>query len=117
MLDDSTLQQATANLLSAPQALGSAATSLPTTAGLYAWWARPEVLASFPGPVNSGDAGRRLSYLGKASRLRSRVASYDLKDSGGRPCAGPWPGSSCPPRAIAPPGPTVSSWSPRTSSA
>lgn len=42
---------------------------------MYAWWAPPEVLAPFPGPVNTGDAGRRLLCLGKAGRLRSRVVS------------------------------------------
>ncbi|MGW6891067.1 GIY-YIG nuclease family protein [Streptomyces chartreusis] len=82
MLDDATVQQATADLLSAPHGLDSTAATLPMTAGLYGWWARPEVLAAFPGPVNSGDAGRRLLYLGKASRLRSRVASNHLRDSG-----------------------------------
>ncbi|MDX3458727.1 GIY-YIG nuclease family protein [Streptomyces sp. ME02-8801-2C] len=82
MLDDATVQRATADLLSAPQTLGHAAGALPTTAGVYAWWARPEVLALFPGPANTGDAGRRLLYLGKAGRLRSRVASNHLRDSG-----------------------------------
>ncbi|MDX3225497.1 GIY-YIG nuclease family protein [Streptomyces sp. ME19-01-6] len=82
MLDDATVQRATANLLSAPHPLGRAAAALPTTAGVYAWWAPPETLASFPGPVNTGDAGQRLLYLGKAGRLRSRVASNHLRDSG-----------------------------------
>jgi hypothetical protein len=82
MLDDATVQRATADLLSAPQALGRAPSALPTTAGVYAWWAPPEVMVSFPGPANTGDAGRRLLYLGKASRLRSRVVSNHLRDSG-----------------------------------
>ncbi|MDG5806033.1 GIY-YIG nuclease family protein [Streptomyces ossamyceticus] len=82
MLDDATVQLATADLLSAPQTPGRAADALPTTAGVYAWWAPPTVLTSFPGPVNTGDAGRRLLYLGKASRLRSRVVSNHLRDSG-----------------------------------
>ncbi|WP_405889863.1 GIY-YIG nuclease family protein [Streptomyces sp. NBC_00133] len=82
MLDDPTVQWATADLLSAPQTLGRAASALPTTAGVYAWWAPPEVLPSFPGPVNTGDAGRRLLYVGKAGRLRSRVVSNHLRDSG-----------------------------------
>jgi GIY-YIG catalytic domain-containing protein len=81
MLDDATVQLATANLLSAPHALDNT-TTLPTTAGLYAWWARPEVLAAFPGTANSGDTKQRMLYLGKASRLRSRVASNHLRDSG-----------------------------------
>lgn len=82
MLDDATAQQATADLLSAPHALGSAAAVLPTTAGLYAWWAPPEALDSFHGPANSSDTGRRLLYLGKASRLRARIVSNHLRDSG-----------------------------------
>ncbi|MEW2249493.1 GIY-YIG nuclease family protein [Streptomyces sp. NPDC006975] len=82
MLDDATVQQATADLLSTPHPLSRATIALPTTAGVYAWWAPPEILTSFPGPVNSFDPGRRLLYLGKASRLRSRVASNHLRDSG-----------------------------------
>lgn len=82
MLDAATVQRATADLLSAPQPLGRAASALPTAAGVYAWWAPPEILASFPGSANTGDAGRRLLYLGKASRLRSRVVSNHLRDSG-----------------------------------
>ncbi|MGC0337838.1 GIY-YIG nuclease family protein [Streptomyces sp. SLBN-8D4] len=82
MLDDATVQRAKAKLLSEPHPLGRVAATLPGTAGVYAWWAPPEVLTSFPGPVNSGDPGRRLVYLGKASRLRSRVVSYHLRDSG-----------------------------------
>lgn len=82
MLDDATVQRATADLLSAPQPLGRAAGALPTTAGVYAWWAPPEILAPFPGPINTGDAGRRLLYLGKAGRLRSRIVSNHLRESG-----------------------------------
>ncbi|MFF7550591.1 GIY-YIG nuclease family protein [Streptomyces canus] len=82
MLDDATVQRATTDLLSTPQALGRAAGALPTTAGVYAWWAPPEVLPSFPGPINTSDAGRRMLYLGKAGRLRSRVVSNHLRDSG-----------------------------------
>ncbi|MEU1462554.1 GIY-YIG nuclease family protein [Streptomyces sp. NPDC005727] len=82
MLDDATVQRATAELLSAPQPLDRAAVALPRSAGVYAWWAPPEVLGFFPGPVNSGDAELRLLYLGKARQLRSRVVSNHLKDSG-----------------------------------
>ncbi|MEU9410967.1 GIY-YIG nuclease family protein [Streptomyces sp. NPDC048281] len=82
MLDDATVQRATADLLSAPQPLGRAAAALPTTAGVYAWWAPPEILAPFPGPINTSDAGRRVLYLGKTGRLRSRIVSNHLRDSG-----------------------------------
>jgi hypothetical protein len=80
--DHATVQQTTADLFSTPHALAAAVRVLPTTAGLYAWWAPPEVLASFNGPANSGDGGQRLLYLGKAKRLRSRIASNHLRDSG-----------------------------------
>ncbi|MGW5434480.1 GIY-YIG nuclease family protein [Streptomyces sp. NPDC004059] len=82
MPDDATIQQATADLLAAPHALAAADAVLPTTAGLYAWWAPPDVLHLFKGPANWGDAGQRLLYLGKAKRLRSRIASNHLRDSG-----------------------------------
>jgi hypothetical protein len=80
--DDVTVQQATADLLTTPNALSSAVAALPGTAGLYAWWAPPEVLAPFHGLTNSGDGGQRLLYVGKAKRLRSRIASNHLRDSG-----------------------------------
>ncbi|MCQ9179254.1 GIY-YIG nuclease family protein [Streptomyces sp. IBSBF 2953] len=82
MLDDFSVRQAETDLLSAPRTLDAAVAGLPTTAGLYAWWAPADVLASFHGPANSGDAHLRLLYLGKAKRLRSRIVSNHLRDSG-----------------------------------
>lgn len=79
---DRTMLQAEADLLGTPHPLGTATTVLPSAAGLYAWWARPEVLTPFNGPVNESDPGRRLLYLGKAKRLRSRIVSNHLRDSG-----------------------------------
>ena len=58
------------------------AAALPKTSGLYAWWAPPSVLPSFVGPENSADPGRRLLYLGKATRLRTRISSNHLRCSG-----------------------------------
>ncbi|MEV2197406.1 GIY-YIG nuclease family protein [Streptomyces phaeochromogenes] len=81
--DDAALRQVTAALLATPRALDAATTALPRTAGLYAWWAPPSVLAAFSGPANSGDPGRRLLYLGKATRLRTRIAGNHLRLSGG----------------------------------
>ncbi|GHK01029.1 hypothetical protein SY2F82_28260 [Streptomyces sp. Y2F8-2] len=81
MLDDVIVQQAAADLLSKPHSLEAAVVALPTTAGLYAWWAPCEVLAPFGGPTSSGDPTQRLLYLGKAKRLRSRVLSNHLRDS------------------------------------
>jgi hypothetical protein len=79
---DATVLQAETDLLGTPHTLGTAVTVLPSTAGLYAWWAPPEVLAAFDGPVNESDPGQRLLYLGKAERLRTRVVSNHLRDSG-----------------------------------
>jgi hypothetical protein len=83
MLDDTALRQVTAALLATPRALDAASTALPRTSGLYAWWAPPSVLATFSGPANSGDPGRRLLYLGKATRLRTRITGNHLRHSGG----------------------------------
>jgi hypothetical protein len=82
MLDDALARQTEADLLGTPHMLEGAVAGLPNTAGLYAWWAPPEVLPVFDGPANSGDRTQRLLYLGKAKRLRSRIASYHLRDSG-----------------------------------
>ena len=76
------MQQTAEVLFTSPRLLTEAAVALPRTAGLYAWWAPPSVLPSFPGPTNSADPGRRLLYLGKATRLRSRITSNHLKRSG-----------------------------------
>ncbi|WP_026151710.1 GIY-YIG nuclease family protein [Streptomyces prunicolor] len=79
---DATVSQAEADLHAKPHTLGAAVAALPITAGLYAWWAPPEVLAPFGGPVNESDPGQRLLYLGKAKRLRTRIISNHLRDSG-----------------------------------
>lgn len=79
---DTTVLQAEADLLGTPHSVGTALTALPSTAGLYAWWAPPEVLAAFDGPVNEGAQGQRLLYLGRAKRLRTRIVSNHLRDSG-----------------------------------
>lgn len=70
------------SLSAAPRSLPGAVASLPNSAGLYAWWAPPEVLPPFPGPANSADPGRRLLYLGRATVLRSRIGSHHLRRSG-----------------------------------
>ncbi|PWI14429.1 hypothetical protein DI272_09890 [Streptomyces sp. Act143] len=82
MLDDALARPTEADLLATPHLLESAIVGLPNTAGLYAWWAPPDVLPVFDGPANYGDRTQRLLYLGKAKRLRSRIASYHLRDSG-----------------------------------
>ncbi|WP_405564787.1 GIY-YIG nuclease family protein [Streptomyces phaeochromogenes] len=82
-LGDAALRQVTADLLATPRALDAATTALPRTAGLYAWWAPPSILPTFSGPANSGDSERRLLYLGKATRLRTRITGNHLRHSGG----------------------------------
>lgn len=82
MSEQTAVRPAGEALFTSPRSLSEAAAALPRTAGLYAWWAPPSVLPSFPGPVNPADPGRRLLYLGKATRLRSRITSNHLRRSG-----------------------------------
>lgn len=82
MSEETAVERTTAALCSFPRSLSEAAAVLPNTAGLYAWWAPSSVLPSFPGPANSADPARRLLYLGKATRLRSRITSNHLRRSG-----------------------------------
>lgn len=57
-------------------------TALPTGAGLYAWWAAPEVLPALPGPPHPSDPQLRLLYVGIASNLRRRITANHLRRSG-----------------------------------
>ncbi|MFF3056397.1 GIY-YIG nuclease family protein [Streptomyces sp. NPDC057909] len=81
-MPDDAVQQITAALFTSPIGLSVAATELPKSAGLYAWWATEDVLPGFPGPANSTDSERRLLYLGKATRLRTRIVSNHMQRSG-----------------------------------
>ncbi|MCC8336645.1 GIY-YIG nuclease family protein [Streptomyces sp. R1] len=82
MPEQTAVQRVTEALFTAPLSLAEAATALPSTAGLYAWWAPPSVLPSLTGPVNSAAPDRRLLYVGKATRLRTRITSNHLRRSG-----------------------------------
>ncbi|MDX3749563.1 GIY-YIG nuclease family protein [Streptomyces sp. AK08-02] len=82
MPDTATVQRIETALFAPPHALPAAVTTLPKTAGLYAWWAPPNTLPALPGPANTAEPERRLLYLGKATRLRSRIGSNHLKRSG-----------------------------------
>lgn len=57
-------------------------TAAPAIAGLYAWWAAPEVLPALAGPMHPRLHNLRLHYVGIATRLRSRLASNHLRRSG-----------------------------------
>ncbi|MGW2276904.1 GIY-YIG nuclease family protein [Streptomyces sp. NPDC001770] len=82
MTEREDVRRAIESLSAAPRSLPGAVAGLPNSAGVYAWWAPPDVLPPFPGPANSEDPGRRLLYLGKASALRSRIGSNHLRRSG-----------------------------------
>ncbi|TJZ81709.1 GIY-YIG nuclease family protein [Rhodococcus oryzae] len=56
--------------------------TLPAAAGLYAWWAAPEVFPQLPGPAHPTSAGERLLYVGLATNLRRRINSNHLRRSG-----------------------------------
>ena len=74
--------QVTRRLLGQPVGLTEAATALPAGPGIYAWWARPEVLAEFAGLTNPVANELRLLYLGLATNLQRRIAINHLKQSG-----------------------------------
>ncbi|MFC0505018.1 GIY-YIG nuclease family protein [Micromonospora costi] len=76
------VQAVTEGLNGAPVAPVDGVALLPRTTGLYAWWARPEIFADLPGPLNATDPSVRLLYLGIATNLRSRIASNHLARSG-----------------------------------
>ncbi|GIF99543.1 GIY-YIG nuclease family protein [Catellatospora citrea] len=65
-----------------PLRLEVASARLPRTAGLYAWWAAPEVLSAVGGPVSEADPGLRLLYLGVAANLHTRIVRNHLARSG-----------------------------------
>lgn len=74
--------QVTGRLLVQPVGLTEAATVLPAGPGIYAWWARPEVLPEFTGLTNPVAGELRLLYLGLATNLRRRIVINHLKQSG-----------------------------------
>ncbi|MFR9797904.1 GIY-YIG nuclease family protein [Streptomyces sp. MS06] len=82
MPEQTAVQRISAALFTAPRPVSEAVGVLPGAAGLYAWWAPPDTLPSLPGPANPADGARRLLYLGKATRLRSRITSNHLRRSG-----------------------------------
>lgn len=79
-MDD--VEQVRRRLLEQPVGLAEAATALPVGPGIYAWWAKPEILPDFPGPANPMASELRLLYLGLATSLRRRIVNNHLKYSG-----------------------------------
>jgi hypothetical protein len=69
-------------LIADPQAPNDAKADLPSTTGLYAWWAAPSVLSDLTGPAHPDDPTIRLLYVGIATGLRSRIAQNHLRRSG-----------------------------------
>jgi hypothetical protein len=55
---------------------------LPPRAGVYAWWAPPDVLPALPGPPHPHSAGVRLLYVGRATNLSTRIMRHHLRRSG-----------------------------------
>jgi len=67
-----------AELLMDPIGAGEVRARVPTTSGLYAWWASPAVLPALSGPPHPSVPDLRLLYVGIATRLRSRLASNHM---------------------------------------
>jgi hypothetical protein len=71
-----------AELLGEPVGAGDVRTLAPTAAGLYAWWASPDVFPALKGPAHPSTPDLRLLYIGLATNLRSRLTSNHLGRSG-----------------------------------
>lgn len=69
-------------LLANPVRTDEVRTQAPSAPGLYAWWAPPAILPELVGPAHSTVADLRLLYVGLATKLRSRLASNHLRQSG-----------------------------------
>jgi hypothetical protein len=71
-----------AELLAEPVGPGDVRTVAPSAAGLYAWWASPDVLPALKGPAHPSIRRLRLLYIGLARNLRRRLTSNHLGQSG-----------------------------------
>jgi len=76
------VEQVRRRLLGQPVGLAAAGPALPVGPGIYAWWARPDVLPEFSGPANPVAGELRLLYLGLATSLRRRIVNNHLRYSG-----------------------------------
>lgn len=73
----------TAELLLDPVTAGEIRSLAPVAAGIYAWWASPDVLPALAGPMHPSTPELRLLYIGIATKkLRSRLAFNHLGRSG-----------------------------------
>ena len=103
-----------AELLGGPVGAGQVRTVAPAAAGLYAWWASPEVLPALKGPAHPSTPNLRLLYIGLATKLRSRLATTSV-EAVARLCDAHSPGLCSKTSSTAPDGRTASSWSTTTS--
>jgi len=76
------VEAVTAVLLGDPTSAGDVRRLVPAAAGLYAWWASPDVLPALTGPTHPVNLDLRLLYVGIATKLRSRLASNHLGRTG-----------------------------------
>ena len=80
-VDDAT-STAAETLLATTYPLDGMASKLPSTAGVYSWWADSSVFPTFTDHTLAQDSNVRLLYLGLASNLRKRVTQNHLRRSG-----------------------------------
>lgn len=71
-----------AELFAEPVGAGDVRTLAPAAAGLYAWWASPNVLPALEGRTHPSIRPLRLLYIGLAIDIRSRLVSNHLSRSG-----------------------------------
>lgn len=76
------LDEIIGRLVAEPTRPSEVRTRAPAAAGLYAWWAPPDVLPALNGPTHPRLPDLRLLYVGIATGLRSRLAANHLRRSG-----------------------------------
>lgn len=77
------LDNVIAELVADPVATTDIRTRAPATAGLYAWWAPPDVFPALGGQPHPSIIDLRLLYVGIATKqLRTRLVSNHLRRSG-----------------------------------
>ncbi|MEW1935524.1 GIY-YIG nuclease family protein [Rhodococcus sp. NPDC079359] len=80
--DDDVLSEVAAALGATTRPVNTCAAALPSTPGIYSWWADTVTFPLLSSPTAATNSTDRLLYLGLASNLRKRVTQNHLRRSG-----------------------------------